>query len=295
MEWLNFRHLYAFWMVHQCGGFRNAADEMHISQSTISDQVRQLEDYFESALFERTTRYLKLSPAGYQLIKFADDIFHKSREINRFFLEDDPNTSKRSLKVGIVGGVSRNLVYEMTSRSIESGNNIQFEVYNGSLSELTVKCLNFEIDLIISTQLPSGKELSSLKAELIGESAICLAGKKKTLKKLEYKKSTTDIKVYSFLYPYLKRDPLEEISAKYKKPIELALETDDISLLRFYANSGQGLAIVPEVGVKEDLDQGKIESLPLKAIEPAKFYAFYPKKSYFKQEIRNVLEQAPLL
>ena len=64
MEWLNFHHLRYFWTVARKGGVRKAADELHVSQPSISAQLRLLEDSLGEKLFKRSGRNLVLTEMG---------------------------------------------------------------------------------------------------------------------------------------------------------------------------------------------------------------------------------------
>ena len=46
MEWLNFHHLRYFWMVARKGGVRKAAEELHVSQPSISAHLHLLVESF---------------------------------------------------------------------------------------------------------------------------------------------------------------------------------------------------------------------------------------------------------
>jgi Bacterial regulatory helix-turn-helix protein, lysR family len=61
MEWLNFHHLRYFWTVARKGSVRKAAEELHVSQPSISAQLRLLEESFGQKLFRRGGRNLVLN------------------------------------------------------------------------------------------------------------------------------------------------------------------------------------------------------------------------------------------
>ena len=44
MKWLNYHHLFYFWAVAKEGSLRRAAEKLHISQPTISAQIRHLDE-----------------------------------------------------------------------------------------------------------------------------------------------------------------------------------------------------------------------------------------------------------
>jgi LysR family carnitine catabolism transcriptional activator len=64
---LNLNHLVGFLAVAEAGSFRAAAARLHMSQSALSVQVRQLEQRLGVALFHRTTRSVALTDEGRRL------------------------------------------------------------------------------------------------------------------------------------------------------------------------------------------------------------------------------------
>src|SRR4029078_2927737 len=81
MEWLNFHHLRYFWMVARKGGVRKAAEELHVSQPSISAQLRLLEESLGEKLFKRSGRNLVLTDMGHLVLTYADEIFSAGREL----------------------------------------------------------------------------------------------------------------------------------------------------------------------------------------------------------------------
>ena len=75
MERLNYHHLRYFWTVARKGGVRKAEEDLHVSQLSISAQLRLLEDSLVEKLFRRSGRHLTLS--------YADEIFSTGREPDR--------------------------------------------------------------------------------------------------------------------------------------------------------------------------------------------------------------------
>jgi len=63
--------LQAFLAVARTSSFSQASEILHISQSSISRQILQLENHFRSALFLRSTRLVVLTDAGRRLLPYA--------------------------------------------------------------------------------------------------------------------------------------------------------------------------------------------------------------------------------
>src|SRR3979411_2785361 len=68
---LNFELLRAFVAVADCGGFPRAAERLHLTQSTVSQQIKRLELETERPLFRRTTRSVALTDDGGMLLRDA--------------------------------------------------------------------------------------------------------------------------------------------------------------------------------------------------------------------------------
>ncbi|HEX7814305.1 LysR family transcriptional regulator [Dyella sp.] len=66
--------LRSFVAVAQTGSFTAASERVNLSQSTVSQHIRRLEDLLGQALFERDTRNVRLSPHGDALHRYAERI-----------------------------------------------------------------------------------------------------------------------------------------------------------------------------------------------------------------------------
>jgi len=71
---IEFRHLRTVKAIHECGGLAKAADQLNITQSALSHQIKGLEDQAGVELFVRRSKPLKLSAAGMRLLRLADQV-----------------------------------------------------------------------------------------------------------------------------------------------------------------------------------------------------------------------------
>ncbi|MEJ3657609.1 LysR family transcriptional regulator [Actinomycetes bacterium KLBMP 9759] len=68
---MEFRQLQYFVAVAEAGSFTRAAERLHIGQPAVSQLVGRLERQVGLALFERSTRHVRLTPAGERLLPEA--------------------------------------------------------------------------------------------------------------------------------------------------------------------------------------------------------------------------------
>lgn len=71
---MELRNLITFIHVAELGSFSKTAEALGYSQSTISFQIKQLEEELGCLLFERINHTIKLTERGYQLISYAHQI-----------------------------------------------------------------------------------------------------------------------------------------------------------------------------------------------------------------------------
>ncbi len=71
---IEFRHLRTIKAIHEAGGLARAADQLNITQSALSHQVKGLEEQAGVELFIRRSKPMKLSPAGLRLLRLAKPV-----------------------------------------------------------------------------------------------------------------------------------------------------------------------------------------------------------------------------
>lgn len=69
------RRLQVFHTVARLLSFTKAAETLHMTQPAVTFQVRQLEEYFNTRLFDRTHNRISLTEAGERVYEYADRIF----------------------------------------------------------------------------------------------------------------------------------------------------------------------------------------------------------------------------
>jgi len=76
------RRLQVFHTVARLLSFTKAADELHMTQPAVTFQVRQLEEQFNTRLFDRTHNRISLTEAGHRVFESAGQIFQLYAEMD---------------------------------------------------------------------------------------------------------------------------------------------------------------------------------------------------------------------
>ena len=102
---MELRNLSTFIHVAELGSFTKAAEQLGYSQSTISFQIKQLEDELGCLLFERINHTITLTERGHELVSYA----HQVRALTEDFKE---NLSKKEEPDGYIHIVTPDSVCE---------------------------------------------------------------------------------------------------------------------------------------------------------------------------------------
>ena len=95
---MELRNLITFIHVSELGSFTRASEQLGYSQSTVSFQIKQLEEELDCLLFERINHTITLTERGRELIAYA----HKVRELTDEFKESLATEEEISGHVHIV-------------------------------------------------------------------------------------------------------------------------------------------------------------------------------------------------
>ena len=80
---IELRHLRTLLALRETGSLVEAAERVHLTQSALSHQLKDLESRVDSALFVRKTRPVEFTRAGLRLLALADEILPEVRKAER--------------------------------------------------------------------------------------------------------------------------------------------------------------------------------------------------------------------
>ncbi|MYN11964.1 LysR family transcriptional regulator [Pusillimonas sp. TS35] len=80
---LEIRHLETLAAIRDGGSLQEAAERLHVTQSALSHQLRDLEVRLKTPLLNRRTRPARLTTAGLRILAVADDVLPRIRAVER--------------------------------------------------------------------------------------------------------------------------------------------------------------------------------------------------------------------
>lgn len=287
-DWLNYHHLRHFWVIARLGHMTRAAEMLNVSQSTLSEQVRELENWLGQSLFERRGRSLHLTEAGRIALDYAESIFSMGRQLLDRFRERDAVHELR-LRVGAVGPLSKNLQYDFIQPLLEQ-EHTRVQVASGSLRELVQRLREHTLDIVLSNIPIRPDEESNVFNHLLGEMPVYLAGKP-PLKPLKgtLPKGLAGVPLFLPSRESHVRADFDLFLADAGVEPEVRAEVDDMALLRLLALSGHGLALVPAIVVERELRSGRLRYLYRLPNFSEKFYAITVRRKFGDRRIEQIV------
>lgn len=171
VQWLNYHHLLYFWTAAREGSITAAAAKLHLTQPTVSGQIRALERALKARLFERAGRSLRLTDAGRLVYRHADEIFGIGRELIDA-LRDRPRGRPMEFTVGVADTLPKILVHRLLAPAFAPGEEIRLTCVEGDPDHLLAQLALRELDLVVSDH-PANPRLG-MKAfnHLLGDSGV---------------------------------------------------------------------------------------------------------------------------
>jgi LysR family transcriptional activator of nhaA len=288
---LNYRHLRAFWAVATDGQLTRAAERLHVSQSALSTQIRDLEAEIGHPLFDREGRRMKLTEMGHLVLGYAEGIFSLGDELVAAVNTGTAETFQR-LRIGGVATLSRNYLDEFL-RPIVDKPNIQLQLEFGTLKDLLARLAVHNLDLVLSNiRVRSDSELP-WRCRRITRQPVCLIGA--PLPRGRRFRFPQDLQGRRLLLP----GPNSDVRAQFDLVCEdldfeptILAEVDDMATIRLLVRGSDNVALVPMVVVREELKRKELQKYCEVPRVFENFYAVTIKRRFQPDMIKELLAEA---
>ena len=273
---MEFKHLEVFVKLVENLSFSAAAEELNISQPTVSLHIKQLEEELDTPLFIRSTRELKITEEGTILYREAKDLLQqRSTLIDRFI-----NPNRKILRLG--------------SSTIPTGYILPFV-----LSRFRKAHPNILIQVEEQNSYETIKRISARKVDagIVGMKTDDENCEFKPIYQDEFVFITPNIPYYRALQqtqPNLKRlaqEPLivRESGSAVKQNMELMLNAahidlaslhiitsiNNIDVIKRLVAQGVGTSFISKIAVNDMIDRGELLAFSLEDV-PHRYRDLYP-------------------
>ncbi len=286
---LNFRHLHYFWVVAKEEHLTRAAERLHVSQSAISSQIRQLEEELGHELFRRDGRTLRLTEVGSLVLGYAESIFSLGAELLETVRGGD-GQEMPELRVGAVATLSRNFQQNFL-RPVISDENLHLMIESASLEELIGRLRVHKLDLILSNRPVTADDQLPLSCRRIARQTVCLVGPPRPGRRRF--RFPQDLAHTALLLPGRSSEIRSQFDLRCEElglAPKISAEVDDMAMLRLLARDSGSVAMVPEVVVQDELEQGILRKYCEVPEIFENFYAITARRHFRSAALNAVLD-----
>jgi LysR family transcriptional regulator, transcriptional activator of nhaA len=246
LSWLNYHHLYYFWVIAREGSIAKACHKLHLAQPTVSSQLQKLERSLGGQLFERSGRSLKLTDLGRLVLQYADNIFSLGHELLDA-VQGRPVGKPLELSVGVADVLPKLVVFRLLQPALVAEPLVRLRCIEGTFDELVSDLAAFKLDVVISDVPVSSSMRVKAYNHLLGSCGITFFGTKSWASKLA-KSFPSSLDSCPILLPTtnasLRRSLDQWFDEMALRPL-IKGEFEDSALLKVFGQEGLGVFPVP--------------------------------------------------
>jgi LysR family transcriptional activator of nhaA len=248
MARLNYHHLLYFWTVAREGTIARACAQLHLTQPTISGQLRAFEKALGAKLFNRVGRNLVLSDTGHMVYRYADEIFALGTELQATLKGRPPGRPLR-FAVGVNDTLPKVMVYQLLQPALHLAAPVQMVCEQGKPEYLHSQLALNAFDVVLTDAPLSPHTKIRAFNHLLGECGVSIMGSPRLA--AAYRRGfPKSLDGAPFLFPAENtalRRSLEQWFATLQIKPKVRGEFADTALLKVFGQNGAGVFAVRSV------------------------------------------------
>lgn len=253
---LNYHHLRLFWEVARAGSLRAASAKLHLTQPTISAQIKSLEKTLDERLFERSGRGMKLTAAGRLVMECAGEIFSLGTEMLRT-LHGQGSAKALRLNIGITDSLPKLVAWRQIRPAAKAFPNLQLSCTEGHAQELLGALVAGRLDMLLSDEpAPTSLPVKAFN-HLLSESPVVFCAAPALAKRLG-KGFPASLKNAPMLLPASRtawRHEIDRWFDAHRLQPRVVAEFDDAALMKTAAADGLGCVPVAATVLDDAIDR----------------------------------------
>jgi LysR family transcriptional activator of nhaA len=248
MDWLNYHHLLYFYTVAKVGGVTAASKQLSLAQSTVSAQIRMLEDQLGGPLFARVGRRMELTELGQMVYGYADEIFALGREMLDT-VKGRPIEGPLRVTIGIVDAMPKLVARRILEPVLRMTEPVRLICVEGSIERLLADLAINHLDLVLSdVALGTGLNVRAY-SHLLGETGLSFFAHKKVAESLtgEFPYNLDQAPMLMPVEGSVARRTLDHFFERYDVHPAVRGEFADSALQKAFGQAGDGVFSAPRI------------------------------------------------
>lgn len=237
--------------------FRETAEELNFSQSSISDHIRNLEQELGVKLFERLGRKVFLNEYGEKLIPLAERIIQDEREIHWLFNKEEKISGL--LRIGAAETLSVFWLPPLLKEYRITYPDVKVILKMADCLEFPKMLDHNMIDVAFSLHDECENEYIS-QVDIFEDSTVFIVAPDHPLAALETL-TIHELENHSFILPEAEccyRIELEEFLKRWNIKVNTIMELSSLEAIKQCVKSGLGISLLPRITVEQEINSGEL-------------------------------------
>jgi DNA-binding transcriptional LysR family regulator len=253
---MDVRQLEMFRAVAEEGGFTRAAQRLKVSQSAVSRQVKLLEEELGGLLLHRTGKGVTVTAQGELLLKAANRI-HRDLQDVAWQISETQKLQRGMLSLGGGMTVCMYVLPRLLKKFRSLYKEVDLRVTSGTSEAILRLVRNHQVDLGLLT-LPIVATDLEVQPVLKEEMVVVTAPRHPLSRERTVDaKSLGRFPLVLFERGSNTRKVLDQFFLQEQIPVEVAMETENVEIIKAMVASGLGISVIPYAAIARDMRAGR--------------------------------------
>jgi LysR family transcriptional regulator for metE and metH len=247
---IEFRHLRTIKAIHEAGGLARAADQLNITQSALSHQIKGLEDQAGVELFLRRSKPMKLSAAGLRLLRLAEQVLPQVEATQAEFSSLRDGHAGR-MHIAIECHACFEWLFPVLEAFRKSWSDVDVDIRPGLAFDALPALQKEEVDLVVSSDPEDIPGVDFI--ELFDYKAVFVASAQHPLAQKTYVEAEDFVGQTLITYPVEKSrlDVFSQLLTPARVEPESIRQVELTAVILLLVASNRGITVLPDWVVRE--------------------------------------------
>ena len=286
---MDLAQLQVFLTVARERSFSRAAEKLFRTQPAVSIVIRKLEESVGEPLFARGAHDAKLTDAGELLREYAERMLNLRDEIRKG-MEDLKGLRRGQLSLG-VNESSIHALLPALARLRRRHPGVHIKVHRIFSREIPREVLNYRLDYGVISYTPQDQNLSAVEV-FRDELAFVVPPRSRLARRRSV--SITELGEETFV-AHIVESPFRwrviQLFEKHKVPLNMRVELPTIESIKRFVQMGMGVAIVPRMCVRWEVEQGTLVELRIRQLKIPRYLFLIFRRGSRHSHVGNELVQ----
>ncbi len=278
MASINLNHLSYFYEVARRGSFTRAARELLVSQSSLSVQIRALENALGSRLFDRRSGGVVLTDAGQRAFAVAERVFADVDQLISDFRQSDRQLVG-AVSVGTVNSIGIYILPDILTAYRAKYPDVRIHIDFRESERVMDQLIQGKTDLAVVPWERSYPDLNAIP--LTRQKLFIVAPPEHPLARAE-KINPRDLEAYPFVGYHEGMHTRAMIDALFKRmsiTVPYVVESTNAATIKHMVMVGMGLGFLPEAAVAAEIRRGQLVRIEVPPLIMSQDVTLYLRKN----------------